>query len=106
MPADILLLANCLWSEKEQIEAIKNIVTQSAGKNLSSKLIIELEQRAARLADEYYQLCFLQDDEYKTKNFNGIPHYEFSIRLNKYTDPSDQIDILFYVPLAHLRAIR
>ena len=84
LPADVLLLANCLWSEKEQIEAIKNIVTQSAGKNLSSKLIIELEQRATRLADEYYQLCFLQDDEYKTKNFNGIPHYEFSIRLNKY----------------------
>ena len=100
LPADVLLLANCLWSEKEQIEAIKNIVTQSAGKNLSSKLIIELEQRAARLADEYYQLCFLQDDEYKTKNFNGIPHYEFSIRLNKYTDPSDQIDILFYVPFS------
>lgn len=98
LPADVLLLANCLWSEKEQIEAIKNIVTQSAGKNLSSKLIVELEQRAARLADEYYQLCFLQDDEYKTKNFNGIPHYEFSIRLNKYTDPNDQIDILFYVP--------
>ena len=100
LPADVLLLANCLWSEKEQIEAIKNIVTQSAGKNLSSKLIIELEQRAARLADEYYQLCFLQDDEYKTKNFNGIPHYEFSIRLNKYTDPNDQIDILFYVPFS------
>ena len=100
LPADVLLLANCLWSEKEQIEAIKNIVTQSAGKNLSSKLIIELEQRVARLADEYYQLCFLQDDEYKTKNFNGIPHYEFSIRLNKYTDPSDQIDILFYVPFS------
>lgn len=100
LPADVLLLANCLWSEKEQIEAIKNIVTQSVGKNLSSKLIIELEQRAARLADEYYQLCFLQDDEYKTKNFNGIPHYEFSIRLNKYTDPSDQIDILFYVPFS------
>ncbi|WP_297940169.1 AAA family ATPase [uncultured Campylobacter sp.] len=100
LPADVLLLANCLWSEKEQIEAIKNIVTQSAGKNLSSKLIIELEQRVARLADEYYQLCFLQDDEYKTKNFNGIPHYEFSIRLNKYTDPNDQIDILFYVPFS------
>lgn len=100
LPADVLLLANCLWSEKEQIEAIKNIVTQSAGKNLSSKLIIELEQRATRLADEYYQLCFLQDDEYKTKNFNGIPHYEFSIRLNKYTDPNDQIDILFYVPFS------
>ena len=100
LPADVLLLANCLWSEKAQIEAIKNIVTQSAGKNLSSKLIIELEQRAARLADEYYQLCFLQDDEYKTKNFNGIPHYEFSIRLNKYTDPNDQIDILFYVPFS------
>ena len=100
LPADVLLLANCLWSEKEQIEAIKNIVTQSAGKNLSSKLIIGLEQRAARLADEYYQLCFLQDDEYKTKNFNGIPHYEFSIRLNKYTDPNDQIDILFYVPFS------
>lgn len=100
LPADVLLLANCLWSEKEQIEAIKNIVTQSAGKNLSSKLIVELEQRAARLADEYYQLCFLQDDEYKTKNFNGIPHYEFSIRLNKYTDPNDQIDILFYVPFS------
>ena len=100
LPADVLLLANCLWSEKEQIEAIKNIVTQSAGKNLSSKLIIELEQRAARLADEYYQLCFLHDDEYKTKNFNGIPHYEFSIRLNKYTDPNDQIDILFYVPFS------
>ena len=100
LPADVLLLANCLWSEKEQIEAIKNIVTQSVGKNLSSKLIIELEQRAARLADEYYQLCFLQDDEYKTKNFNGIPHYEFSIRLNKYTDPNDQIDILFYVPFS------
>ena len=100
LSADVLLLANCLWSEKEQIEAIKNIVTQSAGKNLSSKLIIELEQRAARLADEYYQLCFLQDDEYKTKNFNGIPHYEFSIRLNKYTDPNDQIDILFYVPFS------
>lgn len=100
LPANVLLLANCLWSEKEQIEAIKNIVTQSAGKNLSSKLIIELEQRAARLADEYYQLCFLQDDEYKTKNFNGIPHYEFSIRLNKYTDPNDQIDILFYVPFS------
>lgn len=100
LPADVLLLANCLWSEKEQIEAIKNIVTQSAGKNLSSKLIVELEQRVARLADEYYQLCFLQDDEYKTKNFNGIPHYEFSIRLNKYTDPNDQIDILFYVPFS------
>lgn len=100
LPADVLLLANCLWCEKEQIEAIKNIVTQSAGKNLSSKLIIELEQRVARLADEYYQLCFLQDDEYKTKNFNGIPHYEFSIRLNKYTDPNDQIDILFYVPFS------
>ena len=100
LPADVLLLANCLWSGKEQIEAIKNIVTQSAGKNLSSKLIIELEQRAARLADEYYQLCFLQDDEYKTKNFNGIPHYEFSIRLNKYTDSNDKIDILFYVPFS------
>ena len=100
LPADVLLLANCLWSEKEQIEAIKNIVAQSVSRNLSLNFIFELEPRVARLADEYYQLWFLQEEECKTKNFNGIPHYEFSIRLNKYTDPNDQIDILFYVPFS------
>ena len=82
------------------METIKNIVAQSVSRNLSLNFIFELEPRVARLADEYYQLCFLQEEEYKTKNFNGIPHYEFSIRLNKYTDPNDQIDILFYVPFS------
>uniref|UniRef100_UPI0028E8FC40 hypothetical protein n=1 Tax=uncultured Campylobacter sp. TaxID=218934 RepID=UPI0028E8FC40 len=75
-------------------------VAQSVSRNLSLNFIFELERRVSRLTDEYYHLCFLQEEEYKTKNFNGIPHYEFSIRLNKYTDPNDQIDILFYVPFS------
>lgn len=75
LPADVLLLANCLWSEKEHMETIKNIVAQSVSRNLSLNFIFELEPRVARLADEYYHLCFLQEEEYKTKNFNGIPHY-------------------------------
>ena len=100
LPADVLLLANCLWSEKEHMETIKNIVAQSVSKNLSLNFIFELERRVARLTDEYYHLCFLQEEEYKTKNFNGIPHYEFSIRLNKYAGSSDQIDVLFYVPFS------
>lgn len=100
LPADILLLADCLWSEKEHMETIKNIVAQSVSRNLSLNFIFELERRVSRLADEYYQLYFLQDNEYKTKNFNGIPHYEFSIRLNKYAGSSGQIDVLFYVPFS------
>ena len=75
LAADVLLLANCLWSEKEHMETIKNIVAQSVSRNLSLNFIFELEPRVARLADEYYHLCFLQEEEYKTKNFNGIPHY-------------------------------
>ena len=100
LPADVLLLANCLWSEKEHMETVKNIVAQSVSRNISLNFIFELERRIARLADEYYHLCFLQEKEYKTKNFNGIPHYEFSIRLNKYAGSSDQIDVLFYVPFS------
>lgn len=100
LPADILLLADCFWSEKEHIETIKNIIAQSMSRNLSLNFIFELERRVSRLTDEYYHLCFLQEEEYKTKNFNGIPHYEFSIRLNKYAGSSDQIDVLFYVPFS------
>lgn len=79
--ADCLLLSYCLWSDKEQYEAIKKIVNKAVENSSisTSDSYSDLQNQLKELDKKVDQNCYYQEDLYDTIVINKKPYVKIKI---------------------------
>ncbi len=101
---DVLLLPHCLWTDKNNMEKVFEIVKESV-KNAKLEIdfsIASILERKEILEEEIHNELYYPENVYKTVVFSGKEYFECS---KKYEDHNYELkEITFYVPVEKLHS--